>query len=66
MLGKKATRLAVASTVAEPVFSVNHQMRAKRTSALPTSENACAVQIVKNRSFHAGELNLMSCLFCWL
>ena len=43
--------MAVVNTVGEPVFSVSHQITAKRTNALPTSENACPTQIVKKRGF---------------
>jgi hypothetical protein len=39
----------VASTVAEPVVCVSHQMIAKDTSWLPSSENAWAVHMVKKR-----------------
>jgi hypothetical protein len=40
MNGSIDTSDAVVSTVAEAVLSVSHQMRAKRTSALPTIEKA--------------------------
>jgi hypothetical protein len=40
MRGSMVTTEATARVVAEPVSSVSHQMRAKRTNALPTRENA--------------------------
>jgi hypothetical protein len=45
--GSKPTKEAVASTVADPVILVSHQIKANCTSWLPSSENACPVQIVK-------------------
>ena len=51
-IGKKPARLAMASTVAEPVRSVSHQISAKRTKVLPSSEKVCPVQIVKKRACH--------------
>jgi hypothetical protein len=44
------TRVAVARTLAEPVFCVNHQISANWTRALPNREKACPVQIVKKRA----------------
>ncbi len=48
--GSKATIVASASTVAEPVVFVNHQTRANCTSMLPNREKAWPVQMVKNRA----------------
>jgi hypothetical protein len=42
---------AVARTVALPVVSVIHQIKAKLTSELPRRENACPVQMVKKGNF---------------
>jgi hypothetical protein len=53
----------MANTAAEPVLSVSHQMSANCTSALPTSEKACPVQMAKKRVFHPGELILLPSLF---
>jgi hypothetical protein len=46
--GRSATSETVARMVAEPVFCVSHHTRANCTSAEPTSEKACPVQMVKN------------------
>jgi hypothetical protein len=46
--GRKATSIAVASTVAEPVSIVRYQARANSTTALPKSEKAWLIQRTKN------------------
>ena len=46
MVGRKPTLVAVARMVAEPVVSVSHQVRAKRTRRLPASEMAWPLQMV--------------------
>ena len=43
--GSKATRVAIASTFAEPVWSVRYQTKANCTSPLPRSETACPIHI---------------------
>jgi hypothetical protein len=55
MVGNRLAVVARASVCAEPVVSVNHQIRANCTSALPTREKACPVQIAKNRASHLDE-----------
>src|SRR5262245_60308477 len=50
-LGNTATIVAVASTVAEPVFSVSHQTSANCTSWDPNSDRAWPPQNVKNLLF---------------
>ena len=52
ILGNMPTSAAVANTVAEPVLSVSHQIRANCTSSLPKSEIACALHTVKNGRAH--------------
>jgi hypothetical protein len=49
--GIRATIVAVASTVAEPVNWVSHHTSANWTTLLPINEKACPVQMVKNESF---------------
>ena len=49
--GSIETRVAVARVVGEPVCSVSHHTRAKRTSALPTSEKAWPVHTMKKGVF---------------
>jgi len=46
--GSIATRVAVASIVADPVFWVIHHTSANCTSDEPRSDNACPLQIKKN------------------
>src|SRR5512133_2734828 len=50
--GSTATRVAVASTVAEPVFCVSHQTSENCTIEDPNRENACPTQMVKKRPAH--------------
>jgi hypothetical protein len=50
-MGSMAVKEADARTVAESVSLVSHQMRAKRTRALPTREKAWPIQMAKKRGF---------------
>jgi hypothetical protein len=50
-----ATKVAVVSTVAEPLVWVSHQTSENWTSRLPTSENTCPVQMAKNGICHLEE-----------
>jgi len=45
--GSMAIKVAVASTVADPVVLVSHQTSANCTNWLPNNENTCPVQMVK-------------------
>jgi len=50
-----AKRVASASTVAEPVVSVTHQIRANIATRLPRSDSAWPPQMVKNGARQALE-----------
>jgi hypothetical protein len=54
IIGNMPARVAVASTVAEPVVTVSHQISENCTSALPSSDSACPDQMVKKRHFQFG------------
>ena len=60
MSGTRPTSEAMASTVAEPVCSVIHQIRANWAILLPSREKACPVQMVKKGGFQLGALSILS------
>ena len=71
MPGSIPTNEALASTVAEPVERVSHQMRAKCTNMLPSQEKAYPIQMVKKGVFQSDVVltcvpcaELIRCPFC--
>ncbi len=57
--GIRATVVAVARTVADPVVLVSHQTSANCAARLPTSDSCCPVQMVKKGAFQLDRFSFM-------
>src|SRR5262245_46192889 len=55
--------VASASTVAEPVDCVSHQIMPRPARLVPNSENACPIQIVKKRNFQFDPTSMVLFLY---